>query len=713
VNQISARCVGIRTGWTCAPLAAAALLAHGCQSPPSPDTQTGIREQIRGLTLSARERVFPALVNIRVVTVSYYGGQENKGGGTGSGTIVSPDGYVVTNAHVTLDGRRFFCTLADKQEISATMVGEDPATDLAVLKLNLSELKPGTSITVASWGNSDELQVGDNVLAMGSPFSLSRSVTLGIVSNTSRVFTSGFGSEELDEMELDFGQSTGSFTRWIQHDALINPGNSGGPLVNMGGEIVGVNTRGGSGMGFASPSNLVREVADQLVKHGEVARSTVGMSFKAISKTGIKEGVFVNTVNKDGPAAKGGVLAGDVVVKIDGTPINVRFAEEIPPLLRQLAGTPIGGNVVLSVLRDGKPMDFTLQTVKMVREKGDETLLRGWGVSVEEITDTIVRNRRLSRRDGALITGSRSGSPAELAEPKLLWGDIIRAIDGVPVKSMKDAVEIYRTMMTVDKPEQIPESVLIEIDRNGQSQVTLLKPRPPKKEDQPPELPKAWLGVQTQPVFRDLAKKLSPDGVAGFRVTRVYPGTVATTSGLVAGDIITSVNGEKMAPKGSQDAGQLQRKLRTMKPDDTVALKVTRAGVNVDLSVSLEKTRTTPDDARHDENKDFEINVREITFFDRDDERWPEDTQGVIITQVERMGWGGLAGLSGGDLIQKIHGQDVRNIDDFRKVMERLAKEQPTRVVFAVLRNNRSSFLFTEPEWKPKTKEEDAAEQKK
>jgi S1-C subfamily serine protease len=121
--------------------------------------------EIRNLTASARDKVFPALVNIRVVTVSYYGGQENKGGGSGSGTIISPEGLVVTNAHVTSDGKKFFCTLADKQEITATMVGEDPATDLAVLKLNLNELKPGTTLATASWGNSDELQVGDNVLA--------------------------------------------------------------------------------------------------------------------------------------------------------------------------------------------------------------------------------------------------------------------------------------------------------------------------------------------------------------------------------------------------------------------------------------------------------------------------------------------------------------------------------------------------------------------
>lgn len=675
-------------------------------------TADHLRDSMRLLTGTARDKVFPALVNIRVVTVSYSGGQEQKGGGTGSGTILSADGLVVTNAHVTNEGKKFYCTLADKQEISATLVGDDPLTDLAVLRINVAELKPGTKLTFASWGSSDDLQVGDNVLAMGSPYSLSRSVTLGIVSNTSRVFTSGFGTEDPDEMDLDYRQSTGTFTRWIQHDALINPGNSGGPLVNMKGEVVGVNTRGGSGMGFACPATLAREVTGELIKNGEVKRSMVGLSLKAISKTGIKEGVLVNTVLKDSPAAKAGLKAGDVVVKVNGQATTVRFAEEVPPLLKQLASTPVGGTIKLGVVRDGKPMDFTVTTEKLLREIGDETLLRAWGVGIEEITATMARARQLASREGAMISGTRSGSPADLCEPKLQGGDIIRAIDGKPVKNIKDAVEIYKGIMNVPTPDKIPEFVLVEVDRRGQSTVTLLKPRPEKKEDPPQELAKAWLGVMTQPVFRDLAKKLTSDGVAGYRVTRVYPGTLAASSGLKPGDIITSVNNEKMVPKGVQDAGQLQRKFRTMKPDDKIAIKVVREGSPVELAITLERTRTAPDEAKHDENKDFELNVREVTFFDRDDERWADDVEGVIVTGAERVGWAGLAGVYSGDLIQKIQDKEIKNIDDFRKAMAGLAKDQPERVVFVVLRNNRSAYLFAEPDWKPKTKEDQAKEDK-
>lgn len=702
-NRLAARLI------LAAGFAAAVSLGTGCQTSPGRATLSGgLPGSVDPMVANARDRVFPALVNIRVVTLSYYGGQESKGGGTGSGTIISSDGYVVTNAHVTNEGKRFFCTLADKQEIKATLVGEDPLTDLAVLKLDLSQLAPGTSLTVAQWGDSSTLQVGDEVLAMGSPFSLSRSVTLGIVSNTSRVFTSGFGNEELDEMELDYRQTTGAFTRWIQHDALINPGNSGGPLVNLRGEIIGVNTRGGSGMGFASPAILARAVADELIKNGSVTRSNFGMSFKAITKTGIKQGVLVNSVTKDGPAAKAGIKAGDVVTAIDAKPINVRFAEEIPELLRDLAGRPVGSTVAFTYTRDGNPANATVTTGKLLREIGDETVLRGWGISLSEITETIMRVRQLPNRQGVIVTGVRSGSPAETSEPRLDGGDIIKSVDGKPVNSFNDLVDTYRNIMTVDKPEQIPEFVLIEFDRDGQNQVTLLKPRPKKTDDPAGELPKAWLAIESQPVFRDLAKKLTKEGTAGFRVTRVYPNSSAATADLRPGDIIVGIDKDKLAPKGMQDAGQLQRRIRQMSAGDNAVIKIVRNGEPKDLPITLEKTRPTADEVKTEQNKDFELSVRDITFFDRDREKWTDDTPGVIVTNVERVGWAGLAGLSPGDLLQKVAGSEIKSVDDFRAVMAKLAKEQPERVVFVVLRNSRSSFLFAEPEWKPLTKDEAA-----
>ena len=263
-----------------------------------------LRGELRRVIGAARDRVFPALVSIRVVTVRYGAGRVLKGQSVGSGTIISAEGHVLTNQHVVQGGRKFICTLSDKREVAARLVGEDPLTDLAVLELELGELEGSRDLPVARFGDSGALEIGDYVMAMGSPFSLSRSVSLGIVSNTERVFAGGFGSNDFEAMELEQGQRTGLFTRWIQHDAVISPGNSGGPLVNLAGEIVGVNELGSSTLSFAIPSRLAERVSAALIAEGEVRRSLIGLSFKPIQRTGLRHGVLIDSVEQSNANAR-------------------------------------------------------------------------------------------------------------------------------------------------------------------------------------------------------------------------------------------------------------------------------------------------------------------------------------------------------------------------------------------------------------------------
>jgi serine protease Do len=652
----------------------------------------------------ARDRVFPALVNIRVITVAYWGGQERKGSSNGSGTIITPQGHIVTNHHVIDRGTKFRVTLADKTEVEADLVGSDPMTDLAVLRIRESELARLPNLPVAAWGDSDRLSVGQTVMSMGSPFSLSRTVTLGIVSNTQRVFFNTWTDDrELEPDDID-GQSTGVFTTWVQHDALINPGNSGGPLVNLDGEIVGVNTRGGSGIGFASPANLARFVAQRLIDTGEVQRSDLGMSLKPIDRTGHDTGVLVNAVSQSPPgaAARAGVQAGDVITAIDGQPVTVKFIEQVPPLLRSLAERPVGSTVRVDYVRAGNTGSATITTERLLPERGEETALRAWGLSVAEITERIARERRLPRRDGVLITGVRGGSPAVTAEPPISPGDVLLEINGRPVIDVPALVEAYRTIMGDGRAESIPETMLVRFDRNGKDNVTILKPRPKPTEDPTPEVPKAWIGVAVQPVLRELAKSLAIEGTTGFRVTRVYPRTLAAGSDLRVGDVITAVNDEKLAPRTLQDSGLFARRVRQMKIDDSATLTVLREGKSVAVPVKLERTRLGPDEARKDDNKDFELSVRELTFFDRDDANLDESVQGVLVTNVEPAGWAGQGGLGEGDIVQTIDGASVADVPAFRRVMADIARRQPERVVFVVLRGTSTSFKFVEPEWKPK-----------
>lgn len=657
-------------------------------------------EAARDLTAAieaARDKVFPALVNISVISVSFWEGKETKGGSTGSGTIISPDGLVVTNHHVVEDGRTFKVTLADKREVSATLVGEDPMTDLAVLRLNISELGENTTLPVARFGNSDALSTGDYVMAMGAPYGLNRSVTLGVISNTERVFTS-FSGDDIQDQEFDFDRSSDIFTRWLQHDALILPGNSGGPLVNLQGEIVGINTRGGDGLGFANPSNFAKGIVDQLIASGEVTRSTIGANFKSVRKTGIDKGVLINSVTADGPAAKAGLKAGDVITAINGREISARFPEEIPLVLRTIADKPVGTPIELAYVRDGQTATATTTTEKLLREQGKEMALRLFGVSLSEITDRMARNRNLPDTNGAMVIGIRGGGPAQIAEPSITWGDVIKSINGRSIATVNDALDEYKKIASQDP---IPEFVIVEFDRNGKNNLTLLKPRPEKPDDPPRELPKAWIGVATQPVLKQLADQLKDRGAQGFRVTRIYPNTLAAGSDLRVGDIITKLNGEAIAPKSIQDSGMFQRQVRRLSAGQPAKLSVLRDGAAKEIEVTLERTRITAEEALRDSNRDFELTVRELTFFDRDDNRWDESVTGVIVASVERAGWAGLAGVFEGDVIQRINNYTITDIPSYRKAMDAIAKEQPARVSFFVLRGTRTQFKFAEPEWKP------------
>ena len=648
----------------------------------------------------ARDQVFPALVNIEVITVQYWGGMERKGRAVGSGTIISPEGYVLTNYHVAENGRKFKCTLADRQEITATLVGEDPLTDLAVLKLDLSELRdPTMPLPHARFGDSDELEIGDTVMAMGSPWALSRSVTRGSVANTERVLTAT--DDEAGEMLLDRDQRTGIFTRWIQHDAAINPGNSGGPLVNLKGEVIGVNALGvplGGDLGFAIPSNIARAVAEALIRHGEVLRSWLGFSLKSIKKTGLKAGVLVDAVTEDSPADRAGIQAGDVILEIDGQPVTVWYPEQIPPLLKELADRPIGSTVRITYLRHGQTAEAAIVTEKLQRDRGQEAAFRAWGFSAQEITARMAQNRRLDGTDGVLVGGVRSGSPAQLAEPALSAGDVLRAIDGQPVRNLEEFVQRYEAVMA---QEPLPEYVLLEFDRQGKRHVTLLKPRPDRDEDPPREVRKAWIGVATQPVVQKLAQQLGHPEQLGFRITRVYPGTQAAAAGLETGDVILALNGEKLEPKGMQDAGLLDRKVKRLSIGERATLSILRNGQQQDVVVELEPTRIEPGEARRDRNRDFELTVREVTFFDRDENRWDDTIQGVLVESVEPAGWAGLGGIRAGDLIQRIGEQPIDGIAGYRSTLDAITRQQPERIVFVVLRGARTYFHYVEPDWKP------------
>lgn len=695
----------------------AARAAESPAPPPDPAAETApaagvneaFRRELRRTIGEARDRVFPALVSIEVVTVQFGQGKELKGQATGSGTIFSREGHVLTNAHVTRGGRKFVCTLSDQRKIPARMIGEDPLTDLAVLKLELPEAALA-ELPWAGFGDSDALEIGDYVMAMGSPFSLSRSVSLGIVSNTERVFPGGFSGGDGSDLELEAGQRTGLFTRWIQHDALISPGNSGGPLVNLAGEVVGVNELGGGNLSFAIPSNLAAKVGRQLIAKGEVERSFLGVAFQPLGSDepaagGPGGGVRVAGVELDSPASRAGLLSGDILLAIDGREVAGRVPEDIPLLQGEIAGRPVGSVLALRVRRGAEIVELEARTARLEKDIGEETSFHDWGITAQEITPKMARDLRLGGQEGALVTGVRRAGPAQIAEPPIEAGDVLREVGGIEIASLAELVAAYRKL---SKPGGgNGEPLLFAFERLGNAQLTLLKPRADDQEDPPRELPRAWVGVATQPLLAELAEKLGLGAQRGFRITRVYAGSEALAAGLEVGDVILALDGEKLEPNALEDAGLLSRQVRSRSVGDQVKLTVRRGEKTLELPLKLEKTRLTKEEARRHTDLDFELSVRELTFFDRDENRWPEDLQGVVVENVDGVGWAGLGGLRPADLIVEIGGEKVASLTGFRQLMKKISLAKPERVEVRVRRGPRIYFHLLEPDWAPEAQEAD------
>ncbi|MBE2214372.1 MAG: DegQ family serine endoprotease [Opitutaceae bacterium] len=354
--------------------------------------------------------------------------------GLGSGVIVSADGYILTNNHVIDEADTVTVNLSDGREFSAKVVGKDAKTDIAVIKIDAKDLP---AVTFAS---SEDVQVGDQVLAIGNPFGIGQTVTTGIVSATGRAAGIGLDYED-----------------FIQTDAAINPGNSGGALVDLQGRLIGINTAilsrsgGFQGIGFAIPSDLARSIMDALVVDGKVTRGYLGVGIQELNPAlaeqfGVKagtKGVLVREVPEDGPAAKAGLESGDVIVALGGREIpdsqRLRFA---------VAAMRPGSEVEVRVLRDGQEKTFTLTVAAQPGEEklasgrsdtGDDGVLDGVGVS--DLTSANRREYEIPARiEGALVTQVDPSSAS--AEAGLESGDVILEINRKVVRSAEDAVRL-------------------------------------------------------------------------------------------------------------------------------------------------------------------------------------------------------------------------------------------------------------------------------
>ena len=435
---------------------------------------TGVPESFSPLAKKAS----PSVVNISTVKVIKGGGQpifpfgqndpfrdffdrffrdqvpkEFRQKSLGSGFIIDKDGFILTNNHVVEKSDEIKVRLSDGSEFKAKIIGRDPKTDLAFIKI-----KPDEPLTPAALGDSDKLQVGDWVIAIGNPFGLGNTVTAGIVSAKYRQI------------------GMGSYDDFIQTDAPINPGNSGGPLLNTAGEVVGINSAifsesGGSvGIGFAIPINMAKDLLPQL-KKGKVVRGWLGVTIQKItpdlkSKLHLKSenGALVADVTEGGPADKAGIKRGDVILSFDGKEIK-----EMRDLPYMVASTPIGKSVTVDVVRKGQTKTFQVKIGEMKEEKETQAVSKAepdLGMTVQEITPELAKNFGISETAGLVVVQVEGNSPA--AEAGIMPGDVILELDQVPVKSLeqfKQKIKEYKA----------GETILFLIKRRGATLYLTLK----------------------------------------------------------------------------------------------------------------------------------------------------------------------------------------------------------------------------------------------
>jgi len=397
--------------------------------------------------ISVAKQIKPAVVNIDIVektkTSSFkmpdgfqqipgFPQQPRRQKGTGSGVIISADGFILTNNHVAGDADTITVKLSDGRELKAKVVGKDKETDLAVIKIDAQNLP------FAKLGDSDKLEQGEWVIALGSPFGLQATMTAGIVSATGR----------------DLGAAAGQFTNFIQTDASINPGNSGGPLVNMQGEVVGINSLifsesgTSSGIGFAIPSNLATKVYAQLVKSGKVTRGYLGVSLRPVSPalartvgyTGTDGALVDDLAKDDSPAGRAGLRSGDVIVEFDGKRVT-----SPKQLTEMVADTAVGKATNLKYVREGHVDTATIKLGERPSVIGEEEQpgkedpeedAGKLGISISSVTPELARSMKLKIPTGVVIKRLQPDGPA--VEAGLLAGDVIHRVDRTPVSNGQD-----------------------------------------------------------------------------------------------------------------------------------------------------------------------------------------------------------------------------------------------------------------------------------
>ena len=432
-------------------------LPHLLAAQAGPLQQVVSSGDFRKIIEDAKSKVFPALIFVAPVVENFEGGKRETREQGGSGVIISPEGYAVTNWHVVEKALTIRVLLFDGRVTTAQKKGEDQETDVALLKLDPPRGEKGDSnyaFPFASFGDSDKITEGEFVMAMGAPWGLSRSVSLGILSSTTRYLT---------------GRS--EYSLWIQTDASINPGNSGGPLVNTEGKVVGLNTLGssmGGDMGFAVPSNTVRRIATGLQAHGEVRRSWTGIRLQPLNDFDRNtffegdRGVLVASVDEDSPGRLAGIRAGDLLLALGGKAVDGRYRENIPAINTALGDLAENQAVEVRLQRSDAEKTCALTPRLKGRIEGEDFECKAWNMTVKAINEFATPTLFFYVKKGVYVQGTRQ--PGNASDAGLRRSDVILSVEGAEIATLEDIRKTYQALVDDAKREK---KVRMEVFRGG------------------------------------------------------------------------------------------------------------------------------------------------------------------------------------------------------------------------------------------------------
>ena len=644
---------------------------------------------------AARDHVLPVVVSILTVRQDYRQGEPSLSVSSGSGTIVSAQGHIATNAHVTENGKSFRIVFADGRELPAKLVGTDTLSDLAVLQVQPP--RPET-FHFAEFVTSLDLTPGDTVLAMGAPWGLSNSMSAGVVNNPRRLLVSLFDDEAEYEDSLSEDEPTGRYYAWIQHDAAIAPGNSGGPLVDLKGRIVGVNTRGmimGGDLAFAIPGTEAGNIVRQLIAKGRVDRVSLGFRLRSLKGTAFTQGVLVNSVERGSPPEKAGLQAGDRILSLNGKEVDAPQPVDVPHVQQMIAELPVDSTVKLRVERNGKQRDIEVPAQPQPPGRGREQALAPFGISGSNLTADMGKRRNLDARAGVLVTGVRPGGPAAVARPEIEAGAVITAVDGKPISGVEQLGAIAAAQSGAKEP-----AMVLRVEVNGEQRLSLVKPvYGDQSRDPLPELPQAWVGVEVQPFTGSLAKEIGLPN-AGFRISRIYPGSPLAAAGAKVGDLLVAMDDRPLKPSNDISAEDFEQQVRDLTVGTKAKFSGLREGKPVDFNIAVQPSPVDTSGLRTLAVARLRAQLRELGFYDRVALKLPTDRAGVFIDGVESGGAAGLAHLKRGDVIVSLGERPVDNPAELSAALEQALASPGTGLIpLQVIRGNQTRILYLERYW--------------